>query len=348
MTKSNYRAAIVGLGFIGAGDQVSGDALGQQVAHLDGTHFAALSGHPRVEVTAGSSRDEGRRHRFAARAPAARTFADWREMLASERFDIVSVATYAPQHAEMVIACAERGVPVIYCEKPLATRLSDADRMLAACHASGSLLVVNHNRRYNPMYLRLREFVAGEGLGDLTSASLQWGTGRLGNVGTHMFDAVRLVTSREIVAVSGTLDPAGKPDCRGASFHDPGGWGVLRLEGGVHVTVDASDMGRVAPRIELNGTQGRATTGVDKVLVEFWDGTSETWPGPGPSPSGMDRAVASIVEHLDGVRAFPWSPEESVRTLEAIVGFHVSDAERSAWISLPLSGPDRDREVESG
>ena len=54
---SLYRAGIIGLGYIGAADQVSGDALGQQVSNLDGTHVGALSGNPRVELVAGSSRD---------------------------------------------------------------------------------------------------------------------------------------------------------------------------------------------------------------------------------------------------------------------------------------------------
>ena len=46
-------------------DQVSGDALGQHVDDLDGTHLVALNSHPQVEVVAGSSRDRGRRERFA-------------------------------------------------------------------------------------------------------------------------------------------------------------------------------------------------------------------------------------------------------------------------------------------
>ena len=83
MADSTYRAAIIGLGFIGGADQVSGDALGQQVRDLDGTHVVALSGHPRVELVAGSSRDAGRRERFEQRT-GVRTFADWREMLEKE------------------------------------------------------------------------------------------------------------------------------------------------------------------------------------------------------------------------------------------------------------------------
>src|SRR5947208_2276087 len=94
-----YRAGIIGLGFIGAADQVSGDALGQRVGNLDGTHLDALTRNPRVEVIAGSSRDTGRRQRFTQRT-GCRTYADWREMIERESLDLVSVATYAPYHAE--------------------------------------------------------------------------------------------------------------------------------------------------------------------------------------------------------------------------------------------------------
>src|SRR5262245_25208561 len=93
-----YRAGIVGLGYIGGADQISGDAIGgQQVAHLDGSHAEAYSKSLRVELLAGSSRDAGRRERFTRRT-GARTYADWRQMLASEPLDIVSVATYGPSH----------------------------------------------------------------------------------------------------------------------------------------------------------------------------------------------------------------------------------------------------------
>src|SRR3990172_3120658 len=67
MSDSIYRGAIIGLGFIGGADQVSGDALGQRVEDLDGTHFDAMRNHPRVTLMAGSSRDAGRRKRFAQR-----------------------------------------------------------------------------------------------------------------------------------------------------------------------------------------------------------------------------------------------------------------------------------------
>lgn len=325
MTNSTYRAGIIGLGFIGGADQVSSDALGQQVRGLDGTHLVALSNHPRVNLVAGSSRDSGRRERFAQRTNA-RTYSDWNEMLAQEELDIVSVATYAPVHAEITIGCAERGVRVIYCEKPIATRLPGAEQMVKACDNTGTLLLINHNRRFNLNHRRLRDLVTEDGLGELTSASLQWGSGRLGGVGTHMIDTVYMLTGREVRAVSATLDLSGRPDCRGPQFRDPGAWGMMRLDDGLIVTVDAADYAKVPGRIILNGAKGQAIVAGNAVTLEYWDGHHEHWPSPGNETMSMDRAVAEAVSWLDDGTSFPYPAEEAIRTLEAILGFHASHA----------------------
>lgn len=346
MTERHYQAGIIGLGFMGAGDQVSGDRLGQQVRDLDGTHAAALAGHPRVRLIAGSSRDPGRRERFARRVGAA-VYADWRDLLAREHLDIISIATYTPQHADMAVACFEHGVRVVYCEKPIATRLLDAERMLAAARQANGLLVINHNRRFNPNYRRLRDLIARGELGTLTSVSLQWSSGRLGNIGTHVFDACRMVTGRRVEAVTAILDLAGRPDCRGSEFHDPGGTGLLRLEGGLLAMVDARDFARVPLQITVNGTLGRAVTGRRDVTLEYWDGRREEWPAPDPARSSMDGAVAEIVTWLDSGVAFPYDAEEAVQTLEVIVACHASHARHGSWIDLPLTGPDRDIEIQT-
>src|SRR5262245_47265602 len=131
MTQKTYRAGVIGLGMIGGADQESADKLGQFVAKMDGTHTGAYQKNPRIKIVAGATRDAGRRQRYEART-GAQTYADWREMLDKEKLDILSVATYSPTHAEITIGCADKGVPVIYCEKPVATRLGDAERMLAA------------------------------------------------------------------------------------------------------------------------------------------------------------------------------------------------------------------------
>jgi predicted dehydrogenase len=304
MPKQTYRAAIIGLGYIGAADQVSGDALGQFVKDLDGTHLEAYTKEPRIELVAGSSRDQGRRERFTARTQA-RTYADWRELLTQEKPAIVSVATYAPQHAEITIACAEQGVRVIYCEKPIATRLLDAERMVQACQAAGALLVINHQRRFHPNFRRLRDLIAAGDLGDVTSGFLQWTTGRLGGVGTHVIDALCMVTGRKVAAVSGTLDLTARPDCRGPQFHDPGAWGVMQMDNGIKVFVNAPDYGAIPLQLVINGSKGRATMMGNAITVDYWDGRRDHWPNVGRDPSSMDQAVQEIIAWLDSDAPFP-------------------------------------------
>ncbi len=346
-THKTYTAAIVGLGFIGAGDQVSGDAIGgQKVSNLDGTHCEALCKHPAIKLIAGSSRDQGRRDRFEQRI-GARTYADWEEMLAREKPDILSIATYSPQHAEITIAAARHGVKVVYCEKPIATRPVDARAMIEACEKSGTLLVINHNRRFNPNYRKLRAFIASGGLSNLTSATLQWGGGRLGNVGTHVIDALCMITSRKVTAVAGMLDLTGRPDVRGHQFHDPGAWGLLHMEGGLMATVDAPDMGKTPLMVRVNGALGYAVTGGRDVNIHFWDGRHENWAAPAGG-SSMDVAVSEIVEWLESQTPVGHTAQEALEVLESITAFHVSHDRNGARVNLPLASDLHSREVKSG
>ena len=355
---TQYKAGIIGLGFIGGADQVSGDGIGQQVPNLDGTHLFAYQNHDRVDLIAGSSRDRGRRDRFAART-GARTYEQWTELIAKEDLDIISIATYAPQHAEIATACAEAGIKAIYCEKPIATTLDDAERMIAASEKAGSLLVMNHQKRFRLNHRRLRDEVAAGRLGELTSVNLQWGNGRLGNVGTHMIDGLIMLTGRRVERASANLDLAGKPDCRGTQFRDPGGWGTLILEGNLRVTVDAADFATTPACITLNGTLGRAfVTPADDIRIDTYgvadqeegtvkrEASTESWK-TAPNPTGMDRAVDEIVQHLNGT-PFPYAVEEARLTFETIVAMHASHARNGAFVDLPLTDDDRLHEILSG
>jgi predicted dehydrogenase len=347
-----YRAGIIGLGFVGAGDQASGDILGQRVENLDGNHFAAYNNHPRIEIVCGSSRDTGRRNRFADRS-GARVYAAWREMLRSHDLDIVSIATYTPVHKEMTIACADAGIPVIYCEKPIAQTVADARRMLKRCNDTGSLLVINHNRRFNPNFRRLRSLIDAGGLGKLITISVRWGSGRLGNIGTHVFDAVMMLSGQVPAAVSGTLDNSAYSDCRGKEFYDPGGWGLIRLEGGCMVMVDAANQAKCPMVIDLQGTEGSASVHGREVTITTGDKT-ELWPDETGDRSSMDAAVDEIIGWLDNRKTngptgvFSYDPAEAVGTLETIAAFHVSDTRSSAWVDLPLKSRDRDLIIRSG
>ena len=347
-TYTTFRAAVIGLGFIGAADQVSGDAIGQQVRNLDGTHAQALQAHPQVELVAGSSRDAGRRARFEQRTGCASTYADWREMLAAEQLDIVSVATNSPYHAEIAIACAEAGVRLVLCEKPIATRLSDADRAIEACKQHGAVLAINHTRRWNPMWIAARDELASGAIGDIEHLTAHWTSGRLGNIGTHVFDACRMLLGTDPVAVSGRLDPTVLPDCRGPQFRDPGGWGIVEFSEGVKAYVHAAAEATAPIRVCIVGSEGQITVRRDEAWIELWSGERRDIPVRPDRPASLELAVGDIVDCLSHGTQPACTGEDGRAALEVTIGFHVSDRLNGAWVPLPVTGDDRDYEVAIG
>jgi predicted dehydrogenase len=343
-----WKAAVIGLGFIGAGDPVSGDAIGQKVVNLDGTHAAAFAAHPRIRLAAGSSRDEGRRLRFAERQGGPATYADWRDLLTAEPPDIVSVATNSPQHAEITTACAEAGVKAVLCEKPLATCLADADRVLAACHRHKTYLAVNHSRRWHPLWRAAAGALRSGAIGDLLQADVHWPSGRLGNIGTHLFDALRLLLGREARAVSGTLDPLVPPDCRGARFHDPGGWGVIEFEGGLRAFINAPSAAALPLAVRVTGSHGQLTIRGKLATIETWQGNSRTIEIPPDGSTSLDRAVEELVRCLESGGSPSCTGEDGLAALEIIIGFHVSSGLNGQWVPLPIRGADRQMTVMIG
>jgi predicted dehydrogenase len=68
--------------------------------------------------------------------------------------DLVSVNTYTDTHADYAIKALEQGAHV-FVEKPLATNVADAERVVAAAKANGRKLVVGYILRHHPSWIRL-------------------------------------------------------------------------------------------------------------------------------------------------------------------------------------------------
>jgi predicted dehydrogenase len=68
--------------------------------------------------------------------------------------DLVIIATYPDSHASLAIQAMEQGAHV-FVEKPLATTVADAERVVATAHATGRKLVVGYILRHHPSWTRL-------------------------------------------------------------------------------------------------------------------------------------------------------------------------------------------------
>jgi predicted dehydrogenase len=143
-----YRAAAIGS--TGRGD--FGHGLDTAFKDLEGVDFVAVADdNPRGREAAGK------------RTGVKKLYADYRDMLAGEKPDLVSIGPrWVDRRVEMVTAAAKAGCHVL-CEKPLAGNLVDADAMLAACAAAGVQLAVAHQWRVMPPVRQaLRDLRAGK------------------------------------------------------------------------------------------------------------------------------------------------------------------------------------------
>ncbi len=124
-------AAIVGLGRWGRTfvDSVQGKSARLRFVHA-------------VEPQLASARELAQRQGL-------RLSADLSAALADVQVSAVVLATPHSLHREQVLACARAGKHV-FCEKPLALRLSDAKEMVEACQQADVVLGLGHNRRFWP------------------------------------------------------------------------------------------------------------------------------------------------------------------------------------------------------
>ncbi len=150
-------------------------------------------------------------------------YTDWREMIAKEKPDAVSVCVPNVYHRELVLGCLEAGIHVL-CEKPLATSVAEAEEMFAAADRAGKFLMAAQNWRWNENSRAIRRIVDSGDMGDVYYAEATalrrmgiptWGMfhykqhshgGALLDVGVHMLDlAVYLMDNPKPVRVSAQM-----------------------------------------------------------------------------------------------------------------------------------------------
>jgi predicted dehydrogenase len=104
--------------------------------------------NPLTELVTVANIDAERVRNVAAQY-GARTYTDFRQMLHSEKLDLVSVATPDDRHVEPAVLSAEAQAHILL-EKPIAMSLYYADEILIAVSRAGVKLMVNFILRFNP------------------------------------------------------------------------------------------------------------------------------------------------------------------------------------------------------
>ncbi len=127
-------------------------------------HAAAFKMVPDAQVVAVASPTPGKAKAFAEERGIPRALEDYRDLLALDEVDMVTLCLPNDLHAQVTIDAAAAGKHVV-CEKPLCRTLEEADRMIEACRRAGVLLMYAEELCFAPKYVRAKTLVDEGALG---------------------------------------------------------------------------------------------------------------------------------------------------------------------------------------
>src|SRR5262249_37192278 len=137
----------------------------------------------------------------------------------------------------VVIGCAESGsgLKAIFCEKPMATSLEEADRMVEACRSRGILFAAGDMYRNYPQLWKARAMIDAGELGAVESMNLYQATDEISGGGCQGLSVMRMFArDSEVDWVTGWVK--GDP----ASDEDQGAGGYVRFKNGIECFIHSN------------------------------------------------------------------------------------------------------------
>lgn len=314
MTGKPLRVAVVGCGFQGR------------------LHLECLRDMQGVAVVAACDRDQGRLAAAATDFAVPARYASHRDLLESERLDLLTICTMPDSHCEIALDAFASGVAVL-CEKPMAADLDGARTMAEAGRRSGCLLSVGFNLRHSSAARAVRAFVADGRLGapvcargSMLETEIPWwgphavgsvsGGGAIASTAVHMIDLLMWLAGspRPLTATASTaqLFPRKRgsaiPDHAHADRYDVEdlAFGHVRFESGFWMTIEGAwtwDEPGSECRFDLVGDRAQASAEPvrfsaerDGSLVDVTDGARGDLDFRASTRAGLADVVAAVRE----------------------------------------------------
>ena len=341
-----YRAAVIGLGRMGStfDDEIkTGGSI-----FLPYCHAPAYHASPLVELVAGADPHDEQRSIFGERwgLSSEHLYADYRDMIAKEQLDIVSVATTAKIRARIVQDLARAGAKAIWAEKPIAISLEEADTMVRVCREEGVAVAINCARRWTPFYAEARRIIDEGELGDILQVT-GYGQCGLSHNGSHLLDIIRFMAGGDVEWVFGEMesDEAARGD------NDLMGNGYLAFDNGVRGYVRGMPTGAASWEIDVIGEKGRIRVLENAAEAEIYrldggdsEGSRSRKPVvaryPFPFPPRIQGTGLTIVEDLvsaieTGSRP-KCSDEDGRAALETAIALRESHRRGGVKVTLPI------------
>ncbi|XOK61976.1 Gfo/Idh/MocA family protein [Paenibacillus elgii] len=136
---------------------------------ISSSHFTGIERAPEAELAAVCDVDADRAEQYGVKY-GVKAYTDYGQLLMDPDVDVVCLCTPSGMHAGQTIQAAEAGKHVV-CEKPMAIRLSDAERMIEACDVIGVKLATIFPRRMSPASRFVKKLLDDGKLGRLSLCS---------------------------------------------------------------------------------------------------------------------------------------------------------------------------------
>jgi len=340
----SYRAGVIGCSRMGG--FIDNEVIGAAGIHLPYSHAAGFTACGRTELVACADlrtdvmAEFGRLHGV----PAEGQYTDYREMLAKEGLDIVSVATQPEPRAAIVIECVGQGVKAVYAEKAMAASMAEADAMVEAVERNGAILNLGTNRRWDERYDRMKEIIDSGELGELEHL-IVYNVGTLFNSGSHHLDlALRLNSDQPATWVQGHVPDSDQFFDGDILTEDPQAEGIIQFANGVkaHVllTARSSEYEAICSKGTITAIHDGLSWQVRKATPTGLRGRDQLQAveAPETSPgSSTLRLIEDLVHSLDTGEP----PRGGVRAARAgnelIFGLIESHRAGGARVPLPLA-----------
>ena len=340
-----YRAGVIGLGRMGStfDDEITrGGSLFLPYCHAPSYHAA-----PNVELVAGADIHDEQAAIFGERweLTANHLYNDYKEMLANEQLDIVSVCTTARLRPVIVQDAAHAGVKAIWAEKPISLSLKEADDMIDVCREHGAALAVNCARRWNPFFSEARRLIDEGRLGDILQVTVYTECG-ISHNGSHAIDVLRYMAGGDVQWVFGEMES----DEAAANDNDLKGNGYMAFDNDVRAYFRGTPCGTASWEVDVIGTTGRIRSlnnaeefELIQMVASADSSASKPAKVPFPMPARMQgmglTIVADLINAIETDEPPKCSGEDARQALEIAIALRESHRRGGVRVGLPL--PDR-------
>jgi predicted dehydrogenase len=240
---------------------------------ISSIHADALQRCSAAELFAVASPTDDHAQRFAEQHHIPHHLTDYRAMLEMDEIDMIVIGAPNDLHCTMTVEAARAGKHVV-CEKPLCLNLTEADRMIEACHQASVKLMYAEELCFAPKYVRLKQLLDSGALGepvlikqsekhDGPHADHFWDVDRSGggvtmDMGCHAIEFFRWMLDR--VAITSVYAQMGTYVHAGRTLGDDNAVLILEFEGDVMAVAEESwsKLGGMDDRAEVHGSSGVA------------------------------------------------------------------------------------------